>query len=172
MGDVGVRHGCEERAIPECVSRRDLDGPGDGQSSAVEKRSVERIVAIKSRSGVHPHVISDCCSFLFGRVYESYRKPRGLSNMDTLKSIRTFDDDKIDIINQLLLPHTVQYIQVQSTEQAYDAIKSMKVGRLADPQRNSSAHRSAVHPPLERLHRSQSQHLSLQPYRSHHAPTS
>lgn len=47
--------------------------------------------------------------------------------MDTLKSIRTLDEDKIDIINQLLLPHTIEYVQIQTIEHAHDAIKSMKV---------------------------------------------
>jgi hypothetical protein len=47
--------------------------------------------------------------------------------MDTLRSIRTLDQDKIDIVNQLLLPHTIEYVQIQTIEQAHDAIKSMKV---------------------------------------------
>lgn len=47
--------------------------------------------------------------------------------MDALKSIRTLDQDKIDILNQLLLPHTIEYVQITTIEQAHDAIKSMKV---------------------------------------------
>ena len=47
--------------------------------------------------------------------------------MDTLKSIRTLDQDKIDIVNQLLLPHTIEYVQILTIEHAHDAIKSMKV---------------------------------------------
>jgi methylthioribose-1-phosphate isomerase len=47
--------------------------------------------------------------------------------MDALKSIRILDQDKIDIVNQLLLPHTIEYVQIQTIEQAHDAIKSMKI---------------------------------------------
>ena len=43
-----------------------------------------------------------------------------------LTSIRT-TENKIEIVNQLLLPHTVEFIEIESIEQAYDAIKSMKV---------------------------------------------
>lgn len=37
------------------------------------------------------------------------------------------DGDNIEIINQLLLPHVKEYIQINSTDDAYEAIKSMKV---------------------------------------------
>ncbi|KAF8420961.1 eukaryotic translation initiation factor 2B [Boletus edulis BED1] len=47
--------------------------------------------------------------------------------MDALKSIRTLDQDKIDIVNQLLLPHIIEYVQIETIEQAHDAIKSMKI---------------------------------------------
>jgi methylthioribose-1-phosphate isomerase len=43
-----------------------------------------------------------------------------------LTSIRT-SGSKIEIINQLLLPHTTEWIPIDSIEQAYEAIKSMKV---------------------------------------------
>lgn len=43
-----------------------------------------------------------------------------------LTSIRT-SDGKIEIIDQLLLPHTTKYVEITSIEQAYDAIKDMKV---------------------------------------------
>ena len=43
-----------------------------------------------------------------------------------LTSIRT-SGDKIEIVNQLLLPHTTEFIEIDTIEQAYDAIKSMKV---------------------------------------------
>lgn len=43
-----------------------------------------------------------------------------------LASLRTAGE-KIEIVNQLLLPHTTEWIPVDSIEQAYDAIKSMKV---------------------------------------------
>ena len=43
-----------------------------------------------------------------------------------LTSIKT-TGDKIEIVNQLLLPHTTEFIDIDTIEQAYDAIKSMKV---------------------------------------------
>ncbi len=43
-----------------------------------------------------------------------------------LTSIRT-TGNKIEIVNQLLLPHTVEFIEIDTVEQAHDAIKSMKV---------------------------------------------
>jgi len=43
-----------------------------------------------------------------------------------LTSIRT-SGEKIEIVNQLLLPHTTEWIPVDTIEQAYDAIKSMKI---------------------------------------------
>ncbi|KIK91357.1 hypothetical protein PAXRUDRAFT_635120 [Paxillus rubicundulus Ve08.2h10] len=46
--------------------------------------------------------------------------------MDALKSIRT-DGDKVEIVNQLLLPHTIEYLDIQTIEEAHDAIKSMKI---------------------------------------------
>jgi methylthioribose-1-phosphate isomerase len=45
-----------------------------------------------------------------------------------LTSIRT-SNGKIEIIDQLLLPHTTKYVEITSIEQAYDAIKDMKVGK-------------------------------------------
>jgi len=68
--------------------------------------------------------------------------------MDALKSIRT-DGDKIEIVNQLLLPHTIEYVNIQTIEEAHDAIKSMKVSPLA-PEISSLTRlicRSAVHLP-------------------------
>ncbi|KIJ67976.1 hypothetical protein HYDPIDRAFT_83497 [Hydnomerulius pinastri MD-312] len=46
--------------------------------------------------------------------------------MDALKSIKT-DRDKVEIVNQLLLPHTIEYLQIETIEQAHDAIKTMKI---------------------------------------------
>ncbi|KAH7888515.1 hypothetical protein F5I97DRAFT_1853215 [Phlebopus sp. FC_14] len=46
--------------------------------------------------------------------------------MDAIKSIRT-DGTKVEIVNQLLLPHTIEYVEIQTVEQAHDAIKSMKI---------------------------------------------
>ena len=46
--------------------------------------------------------------------------------MVALASIRR-DGHKIEIVNQLLLPHTVEFIAITSIEEAHDAIKSMKV---------------------------------------------
>jgi len=43
-----------------------------------------------------------------------------------LTSIRT-EGDEIQIINQLLLPHTEEWISIDSTNDAYEAIKSMKI---------------------------------------------
>jgi len=37
------------------------------------------------------------------------------------------DDDKIRIVDQLLLPHKTVYIDINSPEEAHDAIKTMKV---------------------------------------------
>jgi hypothetical protein len=44
-----------------------------------------------------------------------------------LTSIRTSEDSKIEIVNQLLLPHITEFIEIVTIEQAHDAIKSMKV---------------------------------------------
>ncbi|KAI0328605.1 eukaryotic translation initiation factor 2B [Cubamyces sp. BRFM 1775] len=46
--------------------------------------------------------------------------------MPALTSIRT-SEGKLEIVNQLLLPHTVEFIEVSSIADAYDAIKSMKI---------------------------------------------
>jgi hypothetical protein len=45
---------------------------------------------------------------------------------EALTSIKT-SDDKIQIINQLLLPHTTEWLSIDTIEQAHDAIKTMKV---------------------------------------------
>ena len=47
--------------------------------------------------------------------------------MAPLISIKA-SDDKLEIVNQLLLPHTTQFIQINTIEEAHDAIKTMKVG--------------------------------------------
>ncbi|KIO16718.1 hypothetical protein M407DRAFT_33627, partial [Tulasnella calospora MUT 4182] len=46
--------------------------------------------------------------------------------MEPLTSIRT-EGNKIEIVNQLLLPHQVEWIPINSVEDAYDAIKTMKI---------------------------------------------
>jgi len=46
---------------------------------------------------------------------------------EALTSIKS-SDDKIQIINQLLLPHTTEWLTIDTVEQAHDAIKTMKVG--------------------------------------------
>jgi len=46
--------------------------------------------------------------------------------MPGLTSIKT-SGDKIEIVNQLLLPHTTEFIEISSVEEAHDAIKSMKI---------------------------------------------
>lgn len=48
------------------------------------------------------------------------------SSTMALVSIRT-NDDKIEIVDQLLLPHITKFVEVNSIEDAHDAIKSMKV---------------------------------------------
>ena len=48
--------------------------------------------------------------------------------MDALVSIRR-DGDDIEIVNQLLLPHVVEYVPINTIEDAHEAIKSMKVCR-------------------------------------------
>ncbi|KAG6903099.1 S-methyl-5-thioribose-1-phosphate isomerase [Termitomyces sp. Mi166 len=46
--------------------------------------------------------------------------------MAPLTSIRT-SHGKLEIVNQLLLPHVTEFIHVKSVEEAHDAIKSMKI---------------------------------------------
>ncbi|KAM5532861.1 hypothetical protein V8D89_013502 [Ganoderma adspersum] len=41
-------------------------------------------------------------------------------------SIRT-SEGKLEIVNQLLLPHTTEYLEIRSIDDAFDAIKSMKI---------------------------------------------
>ncbi|KAI0706852.1 eukaryotic translation initiation factor 2B [Cerioporus squamosus] len=43
-----------------------------------------------------------------------------------LTSIRT-SEGKLEIVNQLLLPHTVEFIEIKTIDDAYEAIKSMKI---------------------------------------------
>ena len=49
-----------------------------------------------------------------------------IGTMVAISSIRT-SGDRIEIIDQLLLPHTQEWIEVGTIEKAYEAIKSMKV---------------------------------------------
>ncbi|KAI0780074.1 eukaryotic translation initiation factor 2B [Fomes fomentarius] len=46
--------------------------------------------------------------------------------MPALTSIRT-SEGKLEIVNQLLLPHTTEFIEIQTIDDAYDSIKSMKI---------------------------------------------
>ncbi|KAG5353515.1 hypothetical protein C0989_006329 [Termitomyces sp. Mn162] len=46
--------------------------------------------------------------------------------MAPLKSIRT-SNGKLEIVNQLLLPHVTEFLHIKSIEDAHDAIKSMKI---------------------------------------------
>ncbi|KAI6098972.1 hypothetical protein EDD16DRAFT_535526 [Pisolithus croceorrhizus] len=46
--------------------------------------------------------------------------------VNMLTSIRT-EGDKIEIVNQLLLPHTTEYLEISTIEEAHEAIKSMKI---------------------------------------------
>ncbi|KAH9040742.1 putative translation initiation factor aIF-2BI/5-methylthioribose-1-phosphate isomerase [Lactarius pseudohatsudake] len=45
---------------------------------------------------------------------------------ETLASIQ-LSDDKIQIVNQLVLPHTTEWLVIDTIEQAHDAIRSMKI---------------------------------------------
>ena len=49
-----------------------------------------------------------------------------MTDIDLPLSIRTADDN-IEIVNQLLLPHTVEFVPIGTIEDAHDAIKAMKV---------------------------------------------
>jgi hypothetical protein len=51
------------------------------------------------------------------------------SDKMALISIR-ISDNKLEIVNQLLLPHVTEFVQIDTIEQAHDAIKTMKVGLL------------------------------------------
>ncbi|KAG5654406.1 hypothetical protein H0H81_003230 [Sphagnurus paluster] len=46
--------------------------------------------------------------------------------MAPLTSIRT-SNGKLEIVNQLLLPHTTEFLEINTVEEAHDAIKSMKI---------------------------------------------
>lgn len=48
-----------------------------------------------------------------------------MATIPELRSIKV-DDDRLEIVNQLLLPHATEYVEINSVEDAYDAIKSMK----------------------------------------------
>jgi len=50
--------------------------------------------------------------------------------MAAISSIRA-SGDRIEIIDQLLLPHTQAWVEVDTIEKAYEAIKTMKVGYTA-----------------------------------------
>lgn len=69
--------------------------------------------------------------------------------MATISSIRT-SGDKIEIVDQLLLPHTQEWIEIDTTEKAYEAIKSMKASRKSPPFRGQFTYffvRSEGHQP-------------------------
>jgi methylthioribose-1-phosphate isomerase len=51
---------------------------------------------------------------------------------EALTSIKT-SDDRIQIINQLILPHTTEWLAIDTIEQAHDAIKTMKVSATSRP---------------------------------------
>jgi methylthioribose-1-phosphate isomerase len=57
---------------------------------------------------------------------------------EALTSIKT-SDDKIQIINQLLLPHTTEWLEIDTIEQAHDAIKTMKVRATSSSLTSSAA---------------------------------
>jgi len=69
-----------------------------------------------------------------------------------LVSIRVSEDlDRLEIVNQLLLPHVTEYVAINSVEDAHDAIKSMKVRSFCYPIIiRHPDHRFEGHPPLHR----------------------
>lgn len=48
----------------------------------------------------------------------------------SLESIR-YSDGKLEILDQLLLPTETEYIHIKNVEEGWDAIRLMKVNRLA-----------------------------------------
>ena len=62
--------------------------------------------------------------------------------MEALTSIKS-SDDKIQIVNQLLLPHTTEWIEIDTVEQAHDAIKTMKVRHHFPPSGRAQQYQSA-----------------------------
>ena len=54
--------------------------------------------------------------------------------MAAISSIRT-SGEKIEIVDQLLLPHTQEWIEIDTIEKAYEAIKSMKVRHASQDSR-------------------------------------
>ena len=48
--------------------------------------------------------------------------------MAPLTSIRT-SEGKLEIVDQLLLPHTTKFITIETIEQAHGAIKTMRVSQ-------------------------------------------
>jgi hypothetical protein len=70
-----------------------------------------------------------------------------------LVSIKASQDlQRLEIVNQLLLPHVTEYVAINSVEDAHDAIKSMKVAYIAaspHPIANRSNRFGAL-PPLHR----------------------
>ena len=71
--------------------------------------------------------------------------------MAPLTSIRT-SDNKIEIVNQLVLPHTVEWLEIDTIEQAHAAIKTMQVLAILDHPYSCLdtlyISRSEAHPPL------------------------
>jgi len=57
---------------------------------------------------------------------ETVQGAEGPARCRMLTSIKT-ERDKIEIVNQLLLPHCTEYIEINTIEEAHDAIKTMKV---------------------------------------------
>ena len=60
----------------------------------------------------------------FGR--RCHHRSHKMAAPEALTSIKS-SDDKIQIVNQLLLPHTTEWVEIDTVEQAHDAIKTMKV---------------------------------------------
>ncbi len=76
------------------------------------------------------HIYAAELAEVIGSFYRSlsFASSTHTSSMSSLSSLRT-DGEKIEIINQLLLPHTTKWIPIDSVSDAYEAIKSMKVSK-------------------------------------------
>ena len=50
---------------------------------------------------------------------------------DTLEAIK-YSKGKLKIVDQLLLPHDMHYIDIRSTQDGWQAIRDMQVGLIND----------------------------------------
>ena len=124
--------------------RGNAEGVGGGGAAYQERHTAGRLRARASRSNgpiaqlqaaissraTSLHDVSDHHLFRLAQrcsvSFLGYHRIQNTLKMTALTSIRT-TGAKIEIVNQLLLPHTVEFIEIDTIEKAYDAIKSMKV---------------------------------------------